>query len=415
MYKRHMLSNGIRVLCEKIEGVRSVSIGVWIGAGSRYEAKESNGVSHFLEHMLFKGTRLRSAKQIAEEIDAVGGQINAFTGKDCTCYYTKTMDENYDVAIDILSDIIQFSKLTKPDITVERNVILEEINMYEDSPEDLVHDLLTEHIWGNSPLGMPILGTAESLASIDKNCMRDYITNLYIPPNTVIAVAGSFDEAAVLNMLERKFTKIKMSELVPPVADKPSFCSGVNIKQKDTEQVHLCIGMKGIELGNDDNYTLNLINSILGGGMSSILFQKIREELGLVYSIYSYSSSCKHAGQFVIYAGMNPDQLERVYLLIWDELRKLKAEGISDDKLQKAKDQFRGGFILGLEGTQGRMSVLGKSDLLLGYVRTPEEVLDKVDSISLEMTNELIDRIINEKEFAVSAVGKAEKKMFDLG
>ena len=413
IYTKHILSNGIRVICEKVEGVRSVSVGIWAGAGSRFETKANNGVSHFLEHMLFKGTRTRSAKQIAEEIDAIGGQINAFTGKECTCYYTKTLDERLDVGIDILSDIILNSKLAMRDISVERNVILEEINMYEDSPEDLVHDLLTTQMWGKSTLGMPVLGTGESLNSIDKACLKEYISQKYVPANIVISVAGSFDEAGLVKMLDKKFAKLKSNNTFPPVADKPRFCKGAYVKQKDTEQIHICIGMKGIETGHDDIYTLNLINYIFGGGMSSILFQKIREELGLVYSIYSYGSAFKHAGQFVIYAGMNPEQFERVYSLIWDELKKFKAAGLDEDSLHKAKEQFRGNYLLSLEGSMGRMSSLGKSELLLGRVHTPEEILNKVDRISLKAANELINRIISEKNYAVAAVGKVDNAFFN--
>jgi len=412
MYNKYTLSNGIKVLCEKVEGVRSVSIGIWVGAGSRFEDKENNGVSHFLEHMLFKGTRTRSAKQIAEEIDAVGGQINAFTGRECTCFYTKTLDEYSDVALDILSDIILNSKLTKPDINIERNVIIEEINMYEDSPEDLVHDLMTEQMWGKSPLGLPILGTAECLAGINKTSLREYISQKYIPSNIVIAVAGSFDEPDTVKKLDKRFARIKSGDHTAPVADKPKFCCGVNIKQKDNEQVNLCIGLKGIELGDDDNYTLSLINNIIGGGMSSILFQKIREELGLVYSIYSYASAYKYAGQFVVYAGMNPDQCEKVYKLVWDELKRFKTEGITEDELKKAKAQFRGNYLMGLEGSLGRMNALGKSELLLGYVHTPEEILKKVDNITVSMANELADKIIDEKNYAVSAVGKVDRELF---
>ena len=415
MYNRYALDNGIRVICEKVDGVRSVAIGIWVGAGSRYEEKENNGVSHFLEHMLFKGTRKRSAKQIAEEIDAIGGQINAFTGKECTCFYTKTLDEHSDVAIDLLYDILVNSKLAKTDIKIEKNVILEEINMYEDSPEELVHDILTEQIWKESPLGMPILGTIDTLATIDNACLREYISKLYIPSNIVIAIAGSFDEKKIVRKIEKKFKKLKFSEQSPPVSDAPRFCGGVSIKQKDTEQAHICIGMNGIELGNDDNYALNLINNVLGGGMSSILFQKIREELGLVYSIYSYTSANKNAGHFVIYAGMNPDQLERVYMLIWDELRLFKENGLDADMLEKAKEQFKGNYLLGLEGSQSRMTVLGRSELLLGYVRTPEDIIDKVDNIRLDEANALIDKIINEKEFAVSVIGKVvDSDIFEI-
>ena len=267
MYKKFVLSNGMRVICEKMNSVRSVAVGVWVGAGSRYEDKENNGVSHFIEHMLFKGTRTRTAKQIAEEIDSIGGQINAFTSKDCTCFYTKTLDNHLDISLDILSDILLNAKLTKPDINIERNVILEEIRMCEDSYEDLAHDLLTETVWKGSPLGYSVLGTPESLGRVDKSVMRHYLSQKYIVENMVISVCGNFDEQDLVKKLERRFYKFKKNEEIGvPLPDNTKYLPGKILKRKEAEQMNLCLGFKGIEFGSDEKYALQLINSIFGGG-----------------------------------------------------------------------------------------------------------------------------------------------------
>ena len=412
MYQRFVLSNGIRVIIERMAYVRTVAIGVWVGAGSRFEQKANNGVSHFIEHMLFKGTRTRTAKQIAEEMDSIGGQINAFTAKDCTCFYAKTLDIHVDKSIDILSDIMLNSKLTKPDINLERNVILEEISLFEDSPEDLVHDVLTETVWQKSPLGMPILGTAQSLQAIDKTELRDYLTATYIPENIVISVAGNFDEAEILHKLERKFYKIRSDpERDVPLADKPKHSAAICVRQKDTEQVHLCIGMKGIELGDDDNYTLQLANYIFGGGMSSILFQKIREELGLVYSIYSYISAFRHTGLFTVYAGMKADNTERVFNMVISEIKEFRESGMTEELLAKAKEQYKGNFMMGIESTNSRMTSNGRSELLLGYVRTPDETIERVEGVTLERVADVLERTFDLGSMAVAAIGKVDDKL----
>jgi predicted Zn-dependent peptidase len=412
MYQRFVLSNGIRVISERMSSVRTVAIGVWVGAGSRFEQKANNGVSHFIEHMLFKGTRTRTAKQIAEEMDSIGGQINAFTAKDCTCLYAKTLDVHVEKSIDILSDIMLNSKLTKPDINLERNVIIEEINLFEDSPEELVHDILTETVWQKSPLGMPIQGTAQSLQAIEKADLRDYLTATYIPENIVISVAGNYDEAELVKKLERRFCKIKKDpERDAPLADKPRHFAAVNIRHKDTEQVHLCIGMKGIELGNDENYMLQLVNYVFGGGMSSILFQKIREDLGLVYSIYSYISAYRNAGLFTIYAGMNADNADKVFNMAVDEVKAFRESGMTEELLGKAKEQFKGNYMMGIESSNSRMTANGRSELLLGYVHTPEEVLEKVERVTLDCVKDVLDKTFDLGKMVVAAIGKVDDKL----
>lgn len=406
MFKKLTLDNGIRVVYEKIEYVKSLSIGIWIGTGSRNENKENNGISHFIEHMMFKGTTNRSAKEIAESIDNIGGQLNAFTGKEYTCYYTKTLDSHMDIAIEILADMIFNSKFDKKDIQIEKNVICEEINMYEDSPEELVQDLLSGTVWDGNPLGYPILGTLECISNIDRTMIKNYMQTNYTPQKSVIAVAGNFDENRLIDVLANYFGNwhANTNSIVDfqPVEFKNK---KVSVKPKDIEQVHVCMGFRGIEHGNDDIYSLLAVNSVFGGGMSSRLFQKIREEKGLVYSIYSYPSSYKNAGLFNIYAGMNPKHIDKVIELIIKELKELETNGLKKKELAKSKEQLKGNYILGLESTSSRMNSIGKSELLLGYINTPDEILKKIDSITQDSVLKVIKEIFDINNMSMSIIG----------
>lgn len=414
MYKKFKLDNGVRIVCEKIPYVRSVSVGIWVGTGSRNEDRRNNGISHFIEHMLFKGTEKRNAKEIAESIDNIGGQINAFTAKECTCYYAKTLDEHFDIAVDVLADMFFHSRFSSQDIDVERKVILEEIGMYEDSPEELVHDLLSETIWEENPLGYPILGTSESLKGIDRDLIKAYLNCNYTPGNCVISVAGNFEHEYLVEIISKYFGGWSSGNEGRKDFAKPEFKPNVKIKEKDTEQVHICMGFDGIEHGSEKLYTLLAINNIFGGGMSSRLFQKIREEKGLAYSIYSYPSSYKKAGLFTIYGGMKPEQLDIVVKLIIDEINELKRKGISKDELEKSKNQLKGSFILGLESTSSRMNSIGKSEIMLGYINSPEEILKKIDRIDMDEAAEVIESIFNIDKMGFTAVGNI-KKDIDLG
>ena len=430
MINRFTLRNGVRVVCEHMESVRSVAVGVWALAGARSEREEYGGTSHFIEHMLFKGTRRRTAKQIAEEIEYVGGHINAFTAKDCTCFYTRTLDSHLGVAIDILSDILLHSKFNKADVDLERNVILEEINMYEDSPDELVHDILAEGVWRGNPLGGPILGRPETLAVIDKAVMKGYMAERYVPDNIVISIAGSFSEKDLFQMLEKSFNKIGKAAKSPAgtagdagaagdagdaavsagsgceTGCKAGYISDCFIRQKDTEQIHLCIGFNGIELGDDDLYPLHLVNYLFGGGMSSVLFQKIREELGLVYSIYSYITAYIGAGILTVYAGMQESQAERVYEMILTELGRFKKSGVDAELLSRAKEQFKGSFYMGLESPGARMSSLGKTLLTLGYIIAPDETVDRIEKVSLDDAYRVTEKVFAPERLAISAVGR---------
>ncbi|AEV68038.1 M16 family metallopeptidase [Acetivibrio clariflavus] len=411
MINRITLENGVRIICEKIPHVRSVSVGIWVGAGSRNEKKEINGISHFIEHMLFKGTKKRSAKEIAESIDSIGGQINAFTGKECTCYYTKTLDTHIDIAIDVLADMFFNSVFSAKDIDIERKVVLEEISMYEDSPEDLVHDYLSETVWENDAIGMPILGTYESLHNIERDTIVKYISEHYLPENTVIAVAGNFDDNVLIDIVKKNFGSWYSDRKPVKQFEKAEFKVNNKIKQKDIEQVHICLGFEGIEHGNDDLYSLLALNNVFGGGMSSRLFQKIREERGLVYSIYSYPSSYCNAGLFTIYAGMNPEHKDTFFKLVMEEIEILIKHGISEEELAKSKEQLKGSYILGLESTSSRMNSLGKSELMLGKVYTPEEVLKKIDAVNNEKVREIIEKVFQMNKMSIAVVGNINQNI----
>lgn len=411
MYKKIVLNNGLRLVYEQIPYVRSVSVGIWVGTGSRNEDPSNNGISHFIEHMLFKGTAKRSAKDIAEAIDAIGGQINAFTGKECTCFYTKTLDTHLDIAIDVLADMFFNSKFLSSDISTEKRVVIEEIGMYEDTPEELVHDIFSEMVWSGNPLGYPILGTEKCINKFNKKMIRQYMAQHYTPFNTVISVAGNFDEAVLTDTVGKVFGSWKSTKEYNPDYSPAEYKTDKIIREKDTEQVHLCIGFQGIEHGNDKVYSLLALNNIFGGGMSSRLFQNIREEKGLVYSIYSYPSTYKNAGLFMIYAGMNPEYLQEVVDLTKKEIDLLLKSGITKDELNKSKEQLKGNFILGLESTNSRMNSIGKSELLLGKINTPEEVLRIMDNIKLEDIYEAIELVFKYEKMSISAVGNLKKEI----
>lgn len=411
MFKKTVLENGLRVVTEKIPHVRSVSVGIWVGTGSRNENTDNNGISHFIEHMLFKGTEKRSAKEIAASIDNIGGQLNAFTGKECTCYYAKTLDTHLDIALDVLSDMFFNSKLSPKDIEIEKKVIFEEIAMYEDNPEELVNDVLSESVWDGNPLGLSILGTQTSLGRIGGEELKQYICGNYIPTNTVIAVAGNFDHDTLIEKVTECFGSWKSESKKRPEYDAAEFIRNVSIREKDTEQTHICFGFKGIEHGNDKLYSLLAINNIFGGGMSSRLFQEIREKKGLVYSIYSYPSSYKNAGLFTIYAGMNPQHIEKVINLMEKEITRLKKTGIKKEDIIKSKEQLKGNYILGLESTSSRMNTIGKSELMLGSIYSQEEVLKKIESVDMDTVHEIIQKVFDFGTMSFAGVGNIKNEI----
>ena len=322
MYNLIQLSNGLRVVLEKIDYVNSISVGLWVKNGSRNESKENNGISHFIEHMLFKGTDNRNSKEIAECIEDVGGQLNAFTGKEATCYYIKILDTHLELALDVISDMLFNSNFTEEDIEKEKGVVIEEINMDEDSPEDVLVDLHNEAIWGEDPIALPILGTIDTVKSFTRQQIIDYVDSHYIPENCVVSIAGKFNENEIVNLIESYFGEWKVNNKEITHYSKPPMLTNHLFKKKKIEQLHISLGLPGVEIGSEDAYALLLLNNILGGGASSLLFQKIREEKGRCYSIYSYLSSFNNTGVVTIYTGLNPKYAVEVINLIKEEIIK---------------------------------------------------------------------------------------------
>ncbi len=406
MYELRTLSNGIRVVAEKIPYLRSISIGVWVGSGSRHESRAENGISHFIEHMIFKGTQRRSAEDIAAAIDGVGGQINAFTAREYTCYYTKTLDAHAELSADILSDMLFDSRLDPHDMELERRVIYEEIGLYEDSPEDLVYDLASYAVWGDTPMGRNILGSEESLRDMNPEMLRRYMRTHYTADNMIISASGNYDDG-FFDMLERYFGRRSLEPHSP--AAEPALYRPSNIaRTKDIEQIQLVLSFKGIDVMDESVYSLLAFNNVFGSGMSCRLFQNIREKEGLVYSINASHSSYADSGVFDIAAGMSPENLERVAELTEREIRRVKREKLTRAEVERAKEQLKGGYILSCESTGARMQGAGRSLLLNKPLYTQEEVLEKIDRVDTDSVADIIDRVLDTATASAAAVGPIE-------
>lgn len=384
MIEQFTLPNGLRVLCEQLPHLRSVSMGVWVKAGSILEREHENGLSHLIEHMAFKGTGRRSAKQIAQEMDAVGGYLNAATSKLCTCYYAKVIDENLPLAADILSDIVRFPAIDPKELDKERNVVLEEISMTDDSPEDVAYDLIASAMFGRQPLGQTILGPRELIASYTREDILAFRARHYSPMNTCVAIAGNFDLNQVKDLMAQRFGDWTggAGEIFPvnAVNQRPQTLTA----DKDTEQAHICLGYRGKPLGDADAYPMAVFNSILGGGMSSRLFQRIREESAMAYSVYSAPSAYPHCGDFTIYAAVSPRNVKAVLAQIDEETSLLVREGATQEEFDMAKAQLKGGFILGQESAYNRMNSMGSNMALMNRVITTDETIRRIEAVTPE-------------------------------
>lgn len=408
MIKKYTLDNGIRIVMEKIDYVKSASIGIWVNVGSNNENEETNGLSHFIEHMLFKGTKNRKANEIAEDIDNLGGQLNAFTSKECTCFYVKVLDENIDEAIDILSDMFFYSLFKQEEIDKEISVVIEEIKMYEDSPEDIVHDKLTEIIFENSPMAYNILGTEDNLRTFTTEKVVEYMQKNYSPYNTVIAVAGSFDEESFIKQIDEKF-KNWQNDSVIHVDEEVEYQRSVVGVNKDLEQLHMCIGNKTIGRHDPNYYPLLVLNNLFGGTMSSRIFQEVREKKGLVYSIYSFVSNYTNTGIFSIYAGMSYDQAEDALRTILKEMVSIKNGNISTEEFIRAKQQIKGNYILGLESTSSRMSSIGRRELLFNEIQYPEEVIKSINNVKLDDVLKVANDLFSIDKLSITFTGNLNK------
>ena len=404
MFQKTVLPNGVRIITEEIEHVRSAAIGIWVGAGTRDEREGYEGISHFLEHMFFKGTTNRSARDLAESLEAVGGQLNAFTTKEYTCYFAKILDEDLDLAIDVLSDMFFCSLFDETEIEKEKNVVIEEIKMYEDSPDELIHDLFSEHVWNDHPLGKPILGTKESIRSLNRDKIMVYISEHYAPDNVVISVAGKIKHDDIVKKLAVQFGSFQRGGR-RVLEQTPSGRTVERYQKKETEQMHIILGVPGLGQDDEDIYAMHVFNNILGGGLSSRLFQKIREQRGLAYSVYSYHSTYVDTGLFAVYAGTSPNNTQEVIECILTELNDLKQNGITARELERTKAQIKGSLYLGLESVSSRMSRLGKTELTYNRVLLPEEVIEKMAQVTLDDVKRLIGRLWQKEKISILTLG----------
>lgn len=404
MFDLITLPNGMRVVGERIDHVRSCTVGVWVKVGSMNEQPEENGLSHFIEHMVFKGTQSRSARDIAEEMDMVGGQLNAFTSKECTCFYAKVTDDELRLAVDLLADMTLRPAFDEGELNKERGVVLEEIAMVEDTPDDLVHELLADVQYSGS-LRYPILGPGSQIRTYTKGALRSYWARHYVPENMVVSIAGRYDWNAFLEMVNRFFDVFPNQKGEDEPFVSQTFISGRGFRNKDTEQLQICLGFPGVESNNDAQYPLSVFSNALGGGMSSRLFQRIREELGMAYTVFSYASSYRGVGSFNLYAGTTPENGETVIRELLEQSRLFLKQGLTEKEFRSAKAQLRGGFLLGLESSSARMQTLGRSLLLFDHLRTLEETLEKIDAITMEDVMTLAEQILSAKPSA-AIVGK---------
>lgn len=405
MFDQMTLDNGLRIIGERIEHFRSVSVGLWIGAGSQYESRRINGVSHFIEHMLFKGTQKRTARQIAEVMDAVGGQLNAFTAKECTCFYAKVVDEHLPLALDVLCDLVRNSIFSEAELKKEKGVVLEEIAMSEDTPDDLAHELLMQARYGDQPLAWPILGDMDTVRAFTREDLTGYWKDMYRPEDAVLAVAGNYDWQALTDMaraLLGGWERGGERRNPPPTR---ACAPGIVRREKPIEQLHICMAYPGVVQGSDDIYPLSILSSVFGGAMSSRLFQKIRDERGLAYTVYSYPSSYLDTGLLVVYAGTSQEHADEVLELIRAEAAELVKNGMTREEFFQAREQLKGSYILGLESTSSRMSAMGRRLLLLNDIQTETDVLNKVNAITYDQVMELTRRLLS-GECAMSLVGK---------
>jgi predicted Zn-dependent peptidase len=409
--RRTVLPSGLRVLTEAIPSVRSVSFGVWVAVGSRDETGSQAGVSHFLEHLLFKGTNKRGALEISAEIEAVGGETNAFTTKEYTCYYARVLDADLPLAIDVMCDLVADSVLDPADVETERGVILEEIAMHDDEPGDEVHDILTRAVYGDHPLGRLISGTEETVTPMTRRQIQGFYRRRYVAPQIVIAAAGNLDHATVLRQVRRALAGTPLDTgPAGPAPHRPASpkvrtrAARTLVEPKETEQAHVVLGCPGIDRLDERRFALGVLNNSLGGGMSSRLFQEIRERRGLAYSVYSYASQYADTGLFAVYAGCAPGKADEVLALIRAELARVAADGLTDAEVARGKGMSKGSFVLGLEDTGSRMSRLAKGELLYGNLMPVDELLSRVDAVTVDDVNTLAAELLS-RPMSLAVVG----------
>lgn len=410
MIKLSSLENGIRLITEEMSYANSVSIGFWIKIGSRHETNRLQGITHFIEHLFFKGTLQRTAKQIAEELETVGGSLNAFTSREYTCIYARVLKDDMDLATELLSDMMLNSSFKDDDIKKEKNVVCEEIMMYEDTPDEIIHDIFTQRVWDGHPLGRAILGTKDSVCQYNRNDIIDYYNGFFLSDNIVISAAGNLSHEQLEERLNLLLAKVSLAKGYKELQTEPDFIPVKYSKFKDTEQMHLCLGTKGLHQNSDDLYSLMVFNNLFGGGISSRLFQSIREDMGLAYSIYSYLSVFSDAGLFVVYAGTGPKNADKILDEIYSQIKCLNSKEISLIELERSKNQLKGNILLNMEGVSHRMNRLGRNMITYDRIITAEEVTNNIMKVSIDDVNNLAELITNFDKYSLVTVGPKDIK-----
>lgn len=408
MYRKTTLPSGLRVLTETMPAVRSATVGVWADVGSSLESGEQRGISHLVEHMLFKGTKGRTARQIAETMDGVGGNLNAFTDKESTCYYAKVIDRHLPLATNVLADMFLNSTFDSEELRKEQNVVLEEIKMYDDSPDELIHDLFLQTMWNGSNLGAPTIGFVETITGFGPDDLRSHMDAHYAPNSVVVAAAGNLDHDRFVELVASEFAQFQ-GACPLPAPETPKTTPARLVRRKDSEQAYVIAGTRGLSVCDDRRYALSILDTILGGGMSSRLFQEIREKRGLVYTVYSFQAAYRAAGLFGVYAGTSPANVSACIDLIVEQLAKAREVGIVDDELQLAKEHIKGNLTLSLESTSSRMIRLGRNEFALGRHVTPEEIEERVDAVTADAVRELARELLAEENLGLCIIGPVDE------
>lgn len=412
--KINTLENGIKVVTDKNDYALSATIGVWFRVGAVDESDNISGISHFIEHMMFKGTKDRTARDIAFEMDSVGGSINAFTSKECTCYNATVTYEHLGKAVVLLADMVKNSLIDQVELDKERGVILEEINMVEDSPEDVIHRLHSENFFNGSSVSNSVIGTKETVSGLNSPDLKKYIGENYTTDRIVVSVAGKFEEEELIKLIEKEFGSGFVQKGKGHIYDNSKEAAkkdgNIAFKNMPIEQTHICLGFPGLKLDAPNLYDLYVFNDLFGGSMSSRLFQKIREEKALCYTVYSYASPYMNTGVFTIYSATNKNQVKDLVTLAMAEISSIIKEGATKEEVEMAKEQMKGNYILGVESTSGRMSSLGRSLLLTGQAKTPETVIEKINAVSLDSMMETIRDLISFDSMTASFVGNVDLK-----
>ncbi|MFT4114027.1 M16 family metallopeptidase [Silvibacterium sp.] len=407
--RRTILPNGLTILTEQMNHVRSVAMGMWIRAGSRHELPEVNGISHFVEHMVFKGTKSRSAQRIAREVDAIGGNLDAFTGKETVCFNMKVLDEHVPTALEVLSDLVLNPVFAPEEINRERGVILEEIKMDEDNPDYLVHEIFTQNFWKDHPLGKPILGTKETVKSFERDTLFGYYDSRFLGGNMVFTAAGNLNHDEFVERVTRKFEALPAGQSVHADEHPPKTAARINLRNKKSlEQVQLCLGVPSPPVADEQRYVTLVLNTVLGGGMSSRLFQTVREERGLAYAIYTDLNPYRDTGSLCVYAGTSSSKAIEVVKLVMEEFSKLKREPLNADELRRAKDQLKGNLLLSLESSMSRMSNLARQQMYFNYFFGLQEILDKVENVSAEQVMEMANTLFQPERVAATLLGRLD-------